>query len=109
MPFIPACSRQTSSVYEVLFKKLKKNNPSHDKKSSTKLTCLSWNVRSANNKIENIMDYLIDNDVTLAFIQETWLKEQNNHTTAIIKAKGYNLSHVCRLGGTGGGVAIIYK
>ena len=83
MPFIPACSRQTPSVNEVLLKKLKKINPSHDKKSSIKLTCLSWNVRSANNKIEDIMDYLIDNDVTLAFIQETWLKEQNNHTTAI--------------------------
>ena len=67
-------------------------------KSSALLNCLSWNVRSANNKIEDIMDHLIDNDISLAFIQETWMKEQNSHTTAIIKAKGYNLFHVCRQG-----------
>ena len=38
-----------------------------------------------------------------------WLTDLNNHTTAIIKAYGFEIRHHFRSSGNGGGVAIIYR
>ena len=55
------------------------------------------------------MDFICDEDISIAFIQETWLKDNNNHTTSIVKTRGYRLHHIYRKDVTGGGVAIISK
>ena len=56
------------------------------------------------------MDFLCNEEISLAFIQETWLRESNNDVTATIKANGYNICHNFRKDDAiGGGVAIIYK
>ena len=55
------------------------------------------------------MNFLDDNDISIFFVTETWLTDQNNHTTAIIKSHGYQLYHTNRTGKSGGGVSIIYK
>ena len=55
------------------------------------------------------MDYLNSNDIDFATITETWLTENNNYTTSVIKDFGYDLMHIHRKNRVGGGVAILYK
>jgi exonuclease III len=68
-----------------------------------------WNVRSLNNKCDDVMIYLQDNNVDIAFISETWLTEQCNNTTSTIKSYGYSIIHSHRHDAKGGGTAIVYK
>ena len=84
---------------------LKANDFGHSKS----LRCLSWNVRSLNNKVEDVMEFVNDNDVSMFLIQETWLTDANNHTTAIVRANGFNIFHIHRCRLTGGGVAIAFR
>ena len=77
--------------------------------SSVSLQCLSWNVRSLNNKVDQVLEYALDKNISILFIQETWLTDSNNHTTACIKAHGFKIYHQHRPLSHGGGVAIIYK
>ena len=70
---------------------------------------MSWNVRSLNNKVNEIMDFVETHGISLFFVQETWLTEMNNHTTAIIKAHGFDIHHCYRQQSVGGGVALIFK
>ena len=55
------------------------------------------------------MDYIVTENPPVVFIQETWLTDSNNHTTAIIKAHGYGIHHVYRPSTRGGGVAVLFK
>jgi len=73
------------------------------------VNCLTWNVRSLNNKVDRILAFAFDRDISLLFIQETWLTDANNHTTAVIKSHGFKVHHAHRAEKAGGGVAIIYR
>ena len=55
------------------------------------------------------MYYVVENDVSLFFVTETWLTDLKNHTTTIIKSYGFDIKHHFRSSGNGGGVAIIYR
>ena len=55
------------------------------------------------------MEHISSNKISLCFIQETWITDSNNHTTATVKAYGYKMHHYHRKDSTGVGVAIIYK
>ena len=70
---------------------------------------LLWNVRSINNKVDFIMQYIIDANVAIACITESWLTDTANSITFRIKNYGYNISHKHREKGKGGGVCFIYK
>ena len=71
---------------------------------------MCWNVRSINNKVDKVLDYIIAKNISLFFVTETWLTDNNNHTTATIKSYGYNIFHYHRpMSQNGGGVAIVYK
>lgn len=52
---------------------------------------------------------LEDSDTDLAVLCETWLKDDHNPTTALIKSFGYSLVHNPRVGRKGGGTAILFK
>ena len=54
------------------------------------------------------MSILIDNNIDLAFISETWLSSQSNSITAHIKSYGYDFIHVFREK-RGGGVGILWN
>ena len=73
------------------------------------ISCCNWNVRSLNNKVEDVMNFLDDNDISILFVTETWLTDQKNNTTAQIKNHGYRIYHTHRTDVSGGGVAIVYK
>lgn len=68
-----------------------------------------WNARSLNNKLDNFTSLLEDADIEVAAITETWFASQHNNSTAIIRDKGYSISHLNRDDRRGGGVALIYK
>ena len=70
---------------------------------------LLWNVRSINNKVDFVMQYIIDADVSVACITESWLTDLNNYITFRIKSYGFSISHKPRESGKGGGVCFIYK
>ena len=77
------------------------------------MLCSCWNVRSLNNKIQSVMDFLSDQSISLLFVTETWMTSMNNDVTATVKSYGFNMIHQirppysdkCR----GGGVALIYN
>ena len=55
------------------------------------------------------MQYIIDKNISLACITESWLMDSNNHITFRIKCYGFLISHEYRKSGVGGGVCFIYK
>lgn len=55
------------------------------------------------------MQYIIDANVTIACITESWLTDETNNVTFRIKNYGYCISHKHRETGKGGGVCFIYK
>ena len=55
------------------------------------------------------MQAVMDKNLDLCSICESWLFSQNNPTTAIIKSHGYKIEHDFRANKRGGGTAIIYK
>ena len=71
--------------------------------------CLLWNAQSINNKINNFIQILEDNDINICCISETWLQTQNNTITAKLKESGYTIYHFNRISKRGGGVAILLK
>ena len=63
------------------------------------------------NKLPLIMSFLEDNNVHLAFIQETWLRKSDGHLLSEIKEYGYDIISYrkSRKLDFGGGVALLYK
>ena len=55
------------------------------------------------------MQYIIDMDISVAYIIESWPTYSNNHITFRIKSYGFLHSHKFRKSGFGGGVCFIYK
>ena len=52
---------------------------------------------------------LQDSSVDIALISETWMTDNANHTTAVIRQHGYNIIHNFRVSSVGGGTAILFK
>ena len=77
-----------------------------------KIKCSLWNVGSINNKVTEVMEYMIDHNADVGFTIETWLKSDRNKVTADIKSHGYILKHNIRKDpekDRGGGVGIIVR
>ena len=56
-----------------------------------------------------VLSVLIDNEIDLAFISETWFSSQSNMIIAILKDAGFNIVHYFRTDKRGAGVAIIWN
>ena len=57
------------------------------------------------------MSFIIDNNISVILLSETWLIDMNNDVTAAVKSNGYNFIHIPRSSSVktrGGGVAIAY-
>ena len=68
-----------------------------------------FNPRSLNNKVNAVMGYIEDKSIDIAGICETWLADNSNATTAVIKSHGYSIFHQYRDTRKGGGTAVIFK
>ena len=74
-------------------------------------TCL-LNVRSAQNKPSLIADFIVENELDVLALTETWLKETDStqsHTISEMTPSGYRCLHVPRSRGKGGGVGILFR
>ena len=71
----------------------------------------SINCRSVRNKANSIADYVIDKDVDICGLTETWLYsgDADQKTLGDLTPNGYRIRHVPRLGKKGGGVAVLYR
>ena len=69
------------------------------------------NARSVKNKTTAIVDYVIENDLDVVAITETWLGDDEVDKVPIgnLCPKGYKLVHEPRPCGRGGGVGILHK
>ena len=67
------------------------------------------NCESCNNKTADLVDYIIEKDLEICCLTETWLREDDSLTPFHLCPVGYNICsfpHQCRIGG---GVAVVYK
>ena len=71
------------------------------------MNCLLWNPQSLQNKVLDFIQLLEDNNIDIAFITESWMTCQNNHTSALLRESGYTMYHNFRQDKVGGGVAIV--
>ena len=74
------------------------------------------NVRSINNKAMAVKDLVIDHDVDILVMTETWLRSlrAGNHVDLVIMMgtlcpNGYRFLHVPRPQGRGGGVGLLFE
>jgi exonuclease III len=68
------------------------------------------NARSVHNKWDSIIDYILENDLDIFAITETWISpcNANDHILSDLPL-GYSFSQVPRSTRRGGGVAIFYR
>jgi len=93
------------------FKKNDKSRMREDPSHETNLNICTWNARSARNKTTDISDMIIEKNLDLIFITESWIHETGDD---VIKAEltpsGYKILNKPRMSGDpGGGIAIIYR
>ena len=68
------------------------------------------NARSIRNKNLIIKDYVVDYDVDITAITETWLRDNGGDLiTRELCPTGYKFVHKPRISGTGGGAGFLYK
>jgi exonuclease III len=97
------------------------NESKHDPPTDLPITCqlpdskflhfCLLNARSVNNKPLQIKDYLVENDIDIFGITETWIKanENSDFISREISPTGYLFSQVPRIDRSGGGIGILFK
>ena len=76
---------------------------------SKTLKALYLNARSCNNKTTEINDLIVEKNVDIIFISETWLKNNDSITISNLTPNGFSIINKNRQSRSGGGVAIIYR
>jgi hypothetical protein len=86
-------------------------NPAVSSSHVSNLSFAHINARSIKNKTTSLVDYIVDQDLDVVAISETWLGRDRRDAVVEgdICPAGYGLLHVPRDNGKGGGVAVLYK
>ena len=81
--------------------------------SPKKLTCLRLacvNARSLRNKTADVVDHVVNSNVDMCVVTETWLKDADSVTIAALSPDGYCFQNSPRENDrSGGGVGVMYK
>ena len=67
------------------------------------------NARSVIRKVNEITDHIVENELDLVAITETWMSSNDRITEGELCPNGYDLLHTPRPHGRGGGVALLIK
>lgn len=71
---------------------------------------MSFNCRSIRNKVPDVLSFMKENDIDIAFLQETWINQGDASVLAEIRDYGYQvISQRRKSSDIGGGVGVIYK
>ena len=70
--------------------------------------CLG-NAQSARNKVDTLTGYILEEDLDITVLTETWLKDGDIAMTRDLAPDGFSIYNVNRKLKSGGGVAIIYR
>ena len=87
------------------------SNNQHNFKLSNQVCCALANVQSIQTKSHQVKDYIIDHDVDIFFITETWVPD-NLRDAMILSAAtppGFAYLSFSRLNRRGGGIAVFHK
>lgn len=77
---------------------------------STFLNFAVFNSRSVRNKIESIIDYVVENDIGLCTVTETWLNDADSVSIAQLSVAGYFFKNFSRQSqNRGGGTGILFR
>ncbi|XP_071965651.1 uncharacterized protein [Antedon mediterranea] len=78
--------------------------------SKNNIKFCSINTRSVRNKTTEFVDFVIEHNLDVVALSETWLKPEDTSVIGNITPNGYSLKHAPRAGTKrGGGVALLYK
>ena len=103
----PIC-KNTYSRPQVLVQLNSKNQPKENKQFSTKFASL--NIQSARPAAHNLHELVIDNNVDVLALSETWLYEKGDENCiADLTPKGYTCRSFPRKDGKGGGIAFVLR
>ena len=67
------------------------------------------NTQSMRNKSDEFVDFVLQNNLDLVAISETWFKPDDNLVPHECTPAGYSLHHIPRPKKTGGGVALLFR
>jgi exonuclease III len=73
------------------------------------MTACLINCQSVGNKALTIKDYIVENDLDVAFLCETWLTSSRQRICGELTPTGYRLRTLNRKEKRGGGVAVLHK
>ena len=59
--------------------------------------------------MDDITSHVIDNNLDIVVLTETWLRASDTITPREITPSGFSLVQICRHGRRGGGVAVLYR
>ena len=68
-----------------------------------------FNAQSIRNKTDVIHDYILEKNLDICAIVETWLKQKDELIAQFITPIGYDILHIDREHKQGGGVAVVFK
>ena len=67
------------------------------------------NTQSVRNKIELVKDFILEHDIDICALTETWLSKFDEPVVQQLQPDGYKLLHVDRTDRSGGGVAVLCR
>ena len=68
------------------------------------------NTRSINNRALFIKDYVVDHQIDILGITETWTKSDGEYNRVVneLSPRGYSFIHIPRENPSGGGIGLLY-
>ena len=74
------------------------------------LNFAGFNSRFVRNKIESIIDHVVENDIGLCTVTETWLNDVDSVSIAQLSVAGYSFKNFPRQShNRGGGTGILFR
>ena len=73
------------------------------------LNIASFNARSVRNKTLFLRDFIIDDEIDILCLNETWLQENELSIAKEIAPDGFSIKNLPRPNGRGGGILLIYR
>ena len=98
----------TNLNHKMPTKKLKTHNH-FNKNKMFNLNYGLLNARSVNNKTDSVVEFIVEHQLHILCITETWLQSNDNFTINSITPSGFDVISNPRLNKRGGGVAVIIK